>query len=198
MIYAFIPARSGSKRLKDKNYLMLKDKRLFEWSIECANNTKKIEKIIFSTDSNKYIEYAKSIRLDKELIIDYRSDLNSSSEIKIFDYLKSDFIKNNTYLNEKDSLLMLLPTQPFRVNKDIDEDLLNIGSGVEISILELSQLIKKIIGYDGDLTFDKSMPDGNPRKLIDSSKIMNLGWKPKIELEEGIQLSYEWFYENKT
>ena len=42
------------------------------------------------------------------------------------------------------------------------------------------------------------MPDGNPRKLIDSSKIMNLGWKPKIELEEGIQLSYEWFYENKT
>ena len=62
MIYAFIPARSGSKRLKDKNYLMLKDKRLFEWSIECANNTKKIEKIIFSTDSNKYIEYAKSIR----------------------------------------------------------------------------------------------------------------------------------------
>ena len=86
----------------------------------------------------------------------------------------------------------------FLVNKDIDEDLLNIGSGVEISILELSQLIKKIIGYDGDLTFDKSMPDGNPRKLIDSSKIMNLGWKPKIELEEGIQLSYKWFYENKT
>ena len=86
----------------------------------------------------------------------------------------------------------------FLVNKDIDEDLLNIGSGVEISILELSQLIKKIIGYDGNLTFDKSMPDGNPRKLIDSSKIMNLGWKPKIELEEGIQLSYEWFYENKT
>ena len=42
------------------------------------------------------------------------------------------------------------------------------------------------------------MQDGNPRKLIDSSKIMNLGWKPKIELEEGIQLSYEWFYENKT
>lgn len=121
MIYAFIPARSGSKRLKDKNYLMLKDKRLFEWSIECANNTEKIEKIIFSTDSNKYIEYAKSIRLDKELIIDYRSDLNSSSETKIFDYLKSDFIKNNTYLNKNDSLLMLLPTQPFRVNKDIDE-----------------------------------------------------------------------------
>ena len=113
MIYAFIPARSGSKKIKDKNYLMLKDKRLFEWSIECIIILKKIEKIIFSTDSNKYIEYAKSIRLDKELIIDYNQTPNSSSEIKIFDYLKSDFIKNNTYLNENDSLLMLLPTQPF-------------------------------------------------------------------------------------
>ena len=51
MIYAFIPARSGSTRLKDKNFLMLKDKRLFEWSIETANSTKNIDKIIFSSDS---------------------------------------------------------------------------------------------------------------------------------------------------
>ncbi len=86
----------------------------------------------------------------------------------------------------------------FLINKDTNEDLLNIGSGVEISILELSELIKKTIGYSGKLTFDKSMPDGNPRKLIDSSKIMNLGWKPKVELQEGINLSYQWFLDNKV
>ena len=86
----------------------------------------------------------------------------------------------------------------FLINKNTNEDLLNIGSGVEISILELSELIKKTIGYSGKLTFDKSMPDGNPRKLIDSSKIMNLGWKPKVELQEGINLSYQWFLDNKV
>ena len=57
-------------------------------------------------------------------------------------------------------------------------------------------LIKQIISYDGDLTYDLKMPDGNPRKLIDSSKIRSLGWKPKTNLEKGIELSYESFLKN--
>lgn len=60
MIYAFIPARSGSTRLKDKNFLMLKDKRLFEWSVDTANSAKSIDKIIFSSDSKKYLDYVSS------------------------------------------------------------------------------------------------------------------------------------------
>ena len=119
MIYAFIPARSGSTRLKDKNYLMLKDKRLFAWSIETANSAKNIDKIIFSSDSKKYIDYASSLKLKKELIIDKRSDINSGTNTKIYDYLKGDFLDNNSYLDKKDSLVMLLPTQPFREINDV-------------------------------------------------------------------------------
>ena len=82
------------------------------------------------------------------------------------------------------------------IDKDIREELLNIGSGDEVSIDYLAKLIKQIISYDGDLTYDLKMPDGNPRKLIDSSKIRSLGWKPKTNLEKGIELSYESFLKN--
>ena len=84
----------------------------------------------------------------------------------------------------------------FLINNEIDDDLINIGSGEEISIYDLSILIKEVIKYPGDLVFDKSMPDGNPRKLIDSSKINNLGWNPQVDLNEGLKLSYDWFLEN--
>ena len=82
------------------------------------------------------------------------------------------------------------------IDKDNIEELLNIGSGEEVSIDYLAKLIKEIINYDGDLTYDLKMPDGNPRKLIDSSKIRSLGWKPKTNLEKGIELSYESFLKN--
>ena len=73
---------------------------------------------------------------------------------------------------------------------------MNIGSSEEISILELAKLVKKCVNFQGELTFDKEMPDGNPRKLLDSSKILSYGWKPEIELEEGIKNSYDWFLKN--
>lgn len=67
---------------------------------------------------------------------------------------------------------------------------LNIGTGVDLSIKDLALLIKKVIGFEGELTFDSSKPDGTPRKLMDVSKLHSLGWKHKIELEEGIKLAY--------
>ena len=82
------------------------------------------------------------------------------------------------------------------INKNITDPILNIGSSEEISILELAKLVKKSVNFQGELTFDKEMPDGNPRKLLDSSKILSYGWKPKIELEEGIKNSYDWFLKN--
>ncbi len=84
----------------------------------------------------------------------------------------------------------------FLINRAPEESLINIGSGEEISIENLSNLIKEIVGFDGDLIFDSQMPDGNPRKLLDSSLINNLGWSPEIDLRSGIKLTYDWFLEN--
>lgn len=72
-----------------------------------------------------------------------------------------------------------------------DSGLVNIGIGDDISILELAQLVKKTVGFEGDILTDTTKPDGTPRKLMDVSKLNGLGWKAKISLEEGIQKVYE-------
>nr|WP_294876478.1 GDP-L-fucose synthase [uncultured Pedobacter sp.] len=69
----------------------------------------------------------------------------------------------------------------------------NVGTGKDLTIKDLALLIKRIVGFDGELTFDSSKPDGTPRKLMDVSKLHSLGWKHKIELEEGIKLAYQDF-----
>ncbi len=71
--------------------------------------------------------------------------------------------------------------------------LINIGSGVDLSIKELALLIKEVVGYPGELTFDTSKPDGTPRKLMDNTKLKNLGWEPKTPLKEGIEKAYQDF-----
>ena len=73
---------------------------------------------------------------------------------------------------------------------------LNVGSGREITIKKLSEKIATIIGYKGDIHWDKTMPDGTPRKLLDISKIKSLGWEPKIKLEEGLRLAIDDFERN--
>jgi GDP-L-fucose synthase len=75
------------------------------------------------------------------------------------------------------------------------EGLINIGTGEDISIKDLAYMIKRIIGFEGEILFDTSKPDGTPRKLMDVSKLHEQGWKHKIELEEGIKLSYMNFLE---
>lgn len=84
----------------------------------------------------------------------------------------------------------------FILENDIKEELLNIGSGEEISIKELSFKIKKTVDFKGEINFDTSMPDGNPRKLLDSSKIFDYGWRPSIDIDQGLELSYKWFLNN--
>jgi len=70
---------------------------------------------------------------------------------------------------------------------------INIGTGKDLTIKDLALLIKRIVGFEGELTFDSSKPDGTPRKLMDVSKLHSLGWQHKIELEEGIKLAYQDF-----
>ena len=81
--------------------------------------------------------------------------------------------------------------------KEIGE-FINIGTGKEVTILELAQLIKKVVGYEGRLVFDKTKPDGTMRKLMDVSRINSLGWKAETDLETGIKIVYQDFLNSKT
>lgn len=84
----------------------------------------------------------------------------------------------------------------FILDKEVNYNLLNVGSGQEFSISQLANMIKDIVDFKGELTFDTSKPDGNPRKLLDSTLINNLGWRPKTQLEEGLKTTYNWFIKN--
>jgi GDP-L-fucose synthase len=74
-----------------------------------------------------------------------------------------------------------------------EEQFINVGSGSEVSVRELTETIKRIIGYAGEIVWDTSKPDGMPRKLMDSSRLFALGWRPQVDLESGIRLAYEDF-----
>jgi GDP-L-fucose synthase len=71
--------------------------------------------------------------------------------------------------------------------------LINIGMGKDITIRELAELVKEVVGFDGEIVFDTSKPDGTPQKLLDTSRMDELGWKAKISLREGIEVTWEWF-----
>jgi GDP-L-fucose synthase len=79
--------------------------------------------------------------------------------------------------------------------KDLSE-LINIGTGEDCTIQELAELIKKTVGYKGDIVFDPTKPDGTPRKLLDVSRLHKLEWKHKTSLEEGLRKTYEDFLGN--
>ena len=79
-----------------------------------------------------------------------------------------------------------------------DSEIVNVGTGEDISIKDLALLVKEIVGYSGDIKFDSTKPDGMPRKLLDISKLKNLGWEPKISLTEGIALAYQDFLKNQA
>jgi len=84
----------------------------------------------------------------------------------------------------------------FLMDEYSGNEIINIGSGQDISIADAARLLKKITGYPGDIVFDRSKPDGTPQKLLDISKIKALGWEPGIGLEEGLRSTYRWFTEN--
>ncbi len=75
---------------------------------------------------------------------------------------------------------------------------INVGTGVDYTIRELAETLKKVIGFEGELVFDTSKPEGTPRKLMDVSKLNNLGWKAHISLEQGLNQTYEWFLDNQA
>ena len=74
----------------------------------------------------------------------------------------------------------------------------NVGSGDDISILDLTRLVCEIVGFKGEIVHDTSKPDGTPRKLMSNGKLAEMGWAPKIELRDGIEATYRWFVDNKA
>ena len=74
-----------------------------------------------------------------------------------------------------------------------DEQFLNVGYGSDVTIKNLAECVAKVVGFPGTIRWDTSKPDGTPRKLMDSSRLAKLGWKPLVSLEQGLQLTYEAF-----
>lgn len=74
-----------------------------------------------------------------------------------------------------------------------EKEFINVGTGVDYTIKEYAETIKKVIGYDGELVFNTEKPDGMPRKLLDVSRLTSLGWNPKVSLEEGLKMTIQWY-----
>jgi GDP-L-fucose synthase len=82
----------------------------------------------------------------------------------------------------------------FLIERYDSPEIVNVGCGEDITIRELAEIICEVAGFDGELVFDSTKPDGTPRKLLDTSRITTLGWRPQIALREGIASTYRWYY----
>ena len=86
----------------------------------------------------------------------------------------------------------------FLMEKYNETEIINVGVGEDITIIDLAKKIASIIGFKGEIVTDISKPDGMPRKLLNVSRLLNLGWKPRVSLDEGIDLTYQWYIKNKN
>jgi len=86
----------------------------------------------------------------------------------------------------------------FVMDREEASDLVNVGVGKDLSIRDLAQMVAGVVGFEGKLRFDPGKPDGTPVKLLDVSRLQALGWKARIDLEEGIRATYQWYLENRT
>jgi GDP-L-fucose synthase len=102
-----------------------------------------------------------------------------------------DMAAASVYVMNLDSATYGANTQPMLSH-------INVGTGIDCTIRELAETIKSVVGFEGELVFDSSKPDGTPRKLMDVSRLKALGWKPSIDLEEGLRRTYQWFLNNQA
>lgn len=102
-----------------------------------------------------------------------------------------DLAEASLFIIELDKETYLANTEPMLSH-------INIGTGEEIAIRELAETIAAVVGYKGNISFDKSKPDGSPRKLVDISRLTTMGWQYKIELKQGLEQTYQWYQEHGT
>jgi len=94
--------------------------------------------------------------------------------------------------------VMNLDADTYQMHTEAMLSHINVGTGVDCTIRELAETIAKVTGFKGELEFDSSKPDGTPRKLMDVSRLDNLGWKASVSLEEGLKRAYKWFLDNQN
>ena len=115
----------------------------------------------------------------------HNAKLNNDKEFKVWGTGKP--LREFLYVDDLSKAINHL------IENNLNPELINIGSGDEITIKDLVNKISKIINYDGEIIFDDTKPDGNPRKLLDSSKVNSYGWDSEISLDQGLKLTYKWF-----
>lgn len=85
----------------------------------------------------------------------------------------------------------------FLMNTYSEEEFVNVGSDVEIKIIDLAEMIKEYVGYEGELIWDTTRPNGTPKRVMDNSKLFDMGWSPKVEFEQGLKQTIKWYVDNK-
>ena len=166
-ILAFIPARKGSKRIKEKNGVLINEKPMFEYSIEVAKKSKYIDKIIFSTDSKEWLEYAQSLGCEKNKLRpkELSEDTSRTIDVMLYEIEKMK-------LNDFDAIVLLQPTSPYRTVELLDnaiEEYFKTETSL-ITIVEAKEqpiLMRKIV--DGRLT--KIIRDSSDIRSQDFEKI---------------------------
>lgn len=117
-------------------------------------------------------------------------------EAKVNDNLDVELWGSGTPMREFLFVEDLAEAVVFALNNKLPDHLYNIGTGTDLTIKELAEKIQKVVGHQGNIIWDSTKPDGTPRKLMDVTKMNNLGWKYKTDLDEGIQKTYDWFLDN--
>lgn len=122
--------------------------------------------------------------------------LRKFHEAKLHDHTPVTLWGSGTPMREFLHVDDLAKAVVFALENVLPEHLYNVGTGTDITIKMLAEIIKETVGHQGEIDWDTTKPDGTPRKLMDSSKLEQLGWKYKIDLEEGILRTYEWYLKN--
>ena len=86
---------------------------------------------------------------------------------------------------------------PTKEQNEKGDIFMNLGIGVDVTIKKLTEVVKEVVGFEGEIVWGVTKPDGTPRKLLDMTKMHNLGWKHEVDLKEGIKLSYEWYLKSQ-
>ena len=123
--------------------------------------------------------------------------INNDHEVKVWG--SGNAMREFLYVDdmaEASIFILKLDLKTYQANTQPMLSHINVGTGKDITIRELSEIMKDVVGYNGKLSFDITKPDGSPRKLIDVSRLSNMGWKYSTNLREGLKITYEWFLEN--
>ncbi len=123
--------------------------------------------------------------------------INNDHEVKVWG--SGNAMREFLYVDdmaEASIFILNLDLKTYQANTQPMLSHINVGTGKDITIRELSEIMKEVVGYNGKLSFDTTKPDGTPRKLIDVSRLSNMGWKYSTNLKEGLKITYEWFLKN--